>query len=224
MKIDWKLAAAGIISAAGGGVIGYVVAAKRLEKIWAQRVQDEVAFAKDFYKKVYKVGDFETPESATETLGLELPVDRARQALTIYQRGTPEDMAALKGTIVKPVTYHPDVPPSNAFDAVTPQDLGEATLPFDSSKPYAISPGDFAGGGEEYLQLTYTWYMGDGVLAGEDDEKIENVDDVVGLRNLVFEGPDPIYIRNETRMTEYEIVASTGRYDVEVLGHSFDPE
>ncbi len=36
------------------------------------------------------------------------------------------------------------------------------------------------------------------------------------------EDKNTLYIRNETYRMEYEVVRSPGRFDVEVLGHTFD--
>lgn len=224
-----KLLIAGAAGLAIGGAVGYSVAYKRLEQLFANRLDDEIAFAKEFYSGIHKLGDLETPEKAVEKLipEEEAAALRARQVLETYRRGTPEDMDRLKDSRIKG-PYHPDIPPARAFDAKpTPTDLGEMRPAFDATKPYRIGAGDFAGG-DEYPQFTYTWYKGDEVLAGEEDEKIENVDQVVGVWNMTQFGVDTadaktLYIRNELRREEYEIVLSEGRYDVEVLGHTFDP-
>ena len=233
MKINWKLGAAAIAAAGGGGLIGYYVAYKKLTREFRNSLDAELRSAEDYYKRLYKVGDFETPEQAAAVLlspekleQAEKLQDRATKALQIYSPD-PAGLEEIKNSRQRP-QYHKDVAPGtrSVWDSPTPTDPGAETPAHDRNKPYRISASDFEAG-EDYVQHTYTWYEGDHVLGAENDERIENPDEVVGLHNLTQFGVDAdddntLYIRNELRMEEYEIVKSTGRYDVEVMGLVFD--
>ena len=53
-------------------------------------------------------------------------------------------------------------------------------------KPYVISPEEF-GEFEDYERISLSYYA-DQVLADEDDEKVDDVDNVVGLESLTHFG------------------------------------
>jgi hypothetical protein len=79
--------------------------------------------------------------------------------------------------------------------------------------PYVITPEAFMEH-EDYDHVTLTYYA-DGVLADENDEIIDNVDDVVGLESLKHFGEyedDSVYVRNDGRKIDYEILLDNREY------------
>ena len=75
--------------------------------------------------------------------------------------------------------------------------------------PYVISPEEF--GEAEYPQISLT-YFSDGVLADEFDDKIDNVNDTVGIDSLKHFGEyedDSVFVRNELLGIDYEILLDT---------------
>lgn len=75
------------------------------------------------------------------------------------------------------------------------------------TKPYVIPPEQF-GDNEEHEQISLTYYA-DGVLADENDEVIEDVEDAVGIDSLNHFGEyedDSVFVRNDARKCDYEIL------------------
>lgn len=85
--------------------------------------------------------------------------------------------------------------------------------PNEMDEPYVISPAEF-GDQDGYDTESLTYYA-DNILTDEYDEPIEDVDDIVGLESLDHFGEyedDSVFVRNDRRRTDYEILADTRRY------------
>lgn len=81
------------------------------------------------------------------------------------------------------------------------------------TKPYVIPPEQF-GDNEEHEQISLTYYA-DGVLADENDELIEDVEDAVGIDSLNHFGEyedDSVFVRNDARKCDYEILLDQRTY------------
>lgn len=83
-------------------------------------------------------------------------------------------------------------------------------------KPYLINPREF-GMIDDYDTITLMYYYADDILADEDGEIIEDVGDVVGSDYSQHFGEyeddvDTVYIRNDVRKTDYEILLDLGKY------------
>lgn len=81
------------------------------------------------------------------------------------------------------------------------------------TKPYAIPPEQF-GDDESYDQISLTYYA-DGVLADENDEVIDDVEETVGIESLNHFGEyedDSVFVRNDTRKCDYEILLDQRTY------------
>jgi hypothetical protein len=83
----------------------------------------------------------------------------------------------------------------------------------DNSPPFIIPKVEYAYDeeGEDYAKITVTYYPRDRVLLDDDDEPIENVNDVVGWRNLTKFGVEPddpyvVFIRNRRLTTDFEVL------------------
>ena len=88
---------------------------------------------------------------------------------------------------------------------------------------YLVSQEEHLENANEFEVVTLTFYDGDQVLVDEKDNVIENMEEAIGHKeNLQFgrwsKDPSIVYIRNEAIGVEYEILRSTGKYSVEVLG------
>ena len=80
-------------------------------------------------------------------------------------------------------------------------------------KPYVISPDEF-GEFEDYERISLSYYA-DQILADEDDEKVEDVDNVVGLESLAHFGEyedDSVFVRNDRLKCDYEILLDQRTY------------
>lgn len=81
------------------------------------------------------------------------------------------------------------------------------------TKPYVIPPEQF-GDDENYDQISLTYYAG-GVLADENDEVIDDVEETVGIESLNHFGEyedDSVFVRNDTRKCDYEILLDQRTY------------
>lgn len=80
-------------------------------------------------------------------------------------------------------------------------------------KPYVIAPEE--SWEQDYPTLTLTYYEGDGVLANDRNEIIENIDELVGEDFADHFGEyedDSVYIRNDGMQVYYEILRDYGKY------------
>lgn len=79
--------------------------------------------------------------------------------------------------------------------------------------PYVISPDEF---GElyDYEKVSLTYYS-DKVLTDDNDDVIEDIDAVIGVESLDHFGEyeeDSVFVRNDQRMCDYEILLDTRTY------------
>ena len=80
-------------------------------------------------------------------------------------------------------------------------------------EPYVISPDEFTEF-EDYETISLTYYS-DGILADDNDEIIEDVEGTVGEDSLEHFGeyePDSVYVRNDRRKCDYEILLDERAY------------
>ncbi len=80
-------------------------------------------------------------------------------------------------------------------------------------KPYIISPEEF-GEFEEYEKISLTYYA-DQVLADENDEEVDDVDEIVGGDSLTHFGEyedDSVFVRNDRLKCDYEILLDQRNY------------
>lgn len=100
----------------------------------------------------------------------------------------------------------------------TPVDRSEMTAPEvytppeNYKDPYPIPPDILGSDGYDQITLFYTE---DKVLLNEDDTKVDNIEDVVGLDSLNHFGEyeeDVLYVRNERLRTDYEVLMDPRTY------------
>lgn len=81
------------------------------------------------------------------------------------------------------------------------------------STPYVISPDDFA----EYkdYKTVSLLYFSDGVLADYNYDRIDNIDDLIGLDSLDHFGDyedDSVFVRDDRLKTDYEVLLDARKY------------
>lgn len=148
---------------------------------------------------------------------------------TKYKKLADEDIASYKemcerkyGAVEKaesekaPVTEAPKSSLEQAIDICKKEgyDMNVDECGRDMSKPYAIRPEEF-GQFDDYKQVSLSYYEKDKVLTDELDNPIEDVDMTVGLDSLTHFGQyedDSVYVRNDERMTDYEILLDIRGY------------
>lgn len=198
-----------------GGALGYYVATRVLEAKYDAILQDEIAQTKDYYAKVNKADEYETPQKAAETL---LPE---------------EAVTALKNYTGVAVTADPDprdIVVQNVFVDGEPISAADADDVFyvdrsnrSSDRPYIISEEEFLENETDYEQTSLTYFTGDDTLADEADQAVEDIETVIGSEHLGMFGQgttdsNTVYVRNDKLTTDYEVTRATGSYSVQVLG------
>lgn len=92
------------------------------------------------------------------------------------------------------------------------------------TEPYVIHISEFEGDELGYHQETVTYYAGDDILADFKDIPIYNHAQLLGELKFGHGSNDSevVYIRNDSRKTEWEVLRHSGTYAYEVLGQQYD--
>ena len=112
----------------------------------------------------------------------------------------------------------PEKPEETRKDEVLKAKVRNLGYDIPQEHPYVISPEEF-GEYDDYEKITFTYYS-DGVLADDCDQMIRDYDDIVGNDFYEHFGEyeqDSVYVRNDARKTDYEILLSLSSYK-ELLG------
>lgn len=207
----------GVVAAAAGAAISHVVTVRLLEEKYIAIAEEEVEKAQEVFKRMYKVDEYSTPESAAASLGIEIPVPL-----------TPPEIL---NEMVDPDPIRPVVTDVNAFESNTNEDPENTGLPNEEErillaqegKAYIIAEDEYAQNAVEYNQVTLTYYAEDDVLVDENSEVIPDVEEVVGEENLqkfgIGSGNNRIvYVRNERLEMDFQIVMSQRNFAADVHG------
>lgn len=200
-----------VLGAAVGVVASWNYAQKKYEKISQEEIESvKEAFGNRLDEIMIKteqvVSKYEGPEDADEAKeheGVQVPahVDTDILSRADYERPPFVDYHAISTKTAPTV----EVPKAI---------LGE--------RPYVIAPDDFGEMGD-YQTITLTCYK-DNILADDNDELIDDIDDVIGLDSLNHFGEyeeDVVHVRNDMRKCDYEICRDYRSY-YEVTGISPD--
>lgn len=87
----------------------------------------------------------------------------------------------------------------------------DSSVKFVEDVPYVIEPEEF-GEMDDYEKILLTYYDGDGVLADDNYDRIDDPDVVVGDAIAEFEDTDVVYVRNDNRKIDYEITLDEREY------------
>jgi hypothetical protein len=206
--------ASGVAGLGAGAGLGYYLAQEKLVKKFDEILEQQIADTKKFYERKHKVGDFETPEAAVEALGIpDGLVEEAADAVVNYgAMFIPAEKAVLVPEGVRTI-QDVELPEQDGLHNVFGKEPGE---------PEQITFDEFAQAGDEYDSETVTYYMGDRVVAEQDDSIIDDAHRCVGIDNLQLfhddENLTELYVKNDRLKTVYEITRSTGKYSFEVAG------
>lgn len=90
-----------------------------------------------------------------------------------------------------------------------------------ASFPYIISLDEFEEGDQGFNRNSCTYYQKDNVLADDQDQPVDNVDEIIGRQNLQFGNSsgqkDIVFVRNMNMEVDFEIARSYGSFAEEVL-------
>lgn len=106
-------------------------------------------------------------------------------------------------------------------------DMEEERLARRNGVPYIVTREEYDANEDDYEQVPLTYFAFDDVLVDEDEKSIDNIEEFVGKHNLQRFGAGSgdskvVYIRNELKEMDYEVLRSDGSYAEEVLGLTSD--
>lgn len=167
-----------------------------------------------------------------------------RHVKDIYERIAQEEIDSVKEVFLK---RQAETNPKTGESKTSEKDIAEYTARLekegyrqyfsnDSEKkeaktvnnvPYVISPEEF-GEFDEYEKISLTYYSNH-VLTDENDEVIEDVEETVGVGSLTHFGEyedDSVFVRNDVRRCDYEILLDQRSYSevVSKIPHRMEEE
>jgi hypothetical protein len=176
-----------IFGAAVGSVITWQYTKKKYERI----AQEEINSVKETFSKLeVKSKDNESEEN--------------NNVRTIVERAKDKPSVVEYAAKLRKQGY------TNYSDNVSEEEVDENMI---NDKPYVISPDEF-GEFYDYEKISLTYYA-DQVLADEDDELVEDIEETVGFESLNAFGEyedDSVFVRNDRLKCDYEILLDQRKY------------
>lgn len=209
-----------------GGAIGFGIGAvgmyfaceQKFKTKYAQIADDEIEQIKDHYR----MKEMDLLERQKEMAEQRKPtLDEIAKRIAIEK-----DIAEADAIVEANKYAEEDEEPEEvvtAFPVLTPWDLEREMASRSKEAPYIIHQEEFLAADSYDHQVTLTYFEGDDVLIDETDERISNVDAVVGLDNVTKFGygsndPNVVYIRNDRLQQDMEVLRHNGHYAKEILG------
>lgn len=186
-----------------GAAIGSVVTWKLIKTKYEQLAQEEIDSVKAAYRPKEDEPEPEVTDNNVERGYVPNKTDLSSYADTLASQKYTDYTTAKEGVenTTKPVEEVNDV-----------------------KRPYVIAPEEF---GELYGYKTVSlMYFDDGVLTDSQYEPVEDADNMVGLDSLEHFGEyedDSVFVRNDKRKTDYEILKDPRNY-VDLVGPEEDDE
>jgi lipopolysaccharide export system protein LptC len=172
-----------------GVAVGSVVTWRYVEKKYEQIAQDEI----DSVKEVFSRRETEF----TENTEARIKADNAKEKPSVI-----EYAARLRE---QGYTNYSDMADEK------PEEVKEESMSID--KPYVIAPEEF-GDLDDYETISLTYYA-DQILADDNDEIVDDIEDVVGFDSLNSFGEyedDSVFVRNDRLKCDYEILLDQRKY------------
>lgn len=191
-----------------GAAAGSFVTWRYLKDVYEQIAQEEIDSVKEvFLKRERKISEDEEPN---------------RKIAACYENGESK-VVVDKKEIADYAARIQKEGYINYSDAAS----GNKETKKGESKPYVISPEEF-GEFEEYEKISLTYYSNN-ILADENDEVIEDVEETVGVDSLTHFGEyedDSVFVRNDARKCDYEILLDQRSYSevIKQMPHRVEEE
>lgn len=186
-----------LIFAAGAG-IGSAVTWKFVKTKYEQITKEEIDNVKEYYRKK---NDDESESVKFAKIGKEIGEGYLAGVESVREKASALDVASYNAIIQ-----------SEGYSDVT--ESGEEVA--DTDEPYIIDADEF-GDSYEYDTDSLVYYA-DGILATETDEVIDDVEHIVGIKNLTrFDDDNVIFVRNDMTKHDYEITRESRTF-AELVG------
>lgn len=216
----------GVVSLGIGGVVGYLLAEKRVSEKYAKQADEEVAKIRDRYRENYRDLKDKVSEDRRQTQEakdyLNDTVDKVREKYDVdnvydevdepphkrvrYDKIV-EDENYIEGEEEEEFTVS-DENPSVEIPKVDPNRL----------EPFLVSDEDYWVNERDHSQSTLVYYINDDVLVDETDQVIADEADIVGDSLSVFDKNRDltvVYVRNNRLRADMEIVIDNDPYEGE---------
>lgn len=183
-----------ILALSVGAAIGSAVTAKLLKSKYEQMAQEEIESFIEMSAKRMATVAAEEPEAKVEEEDISFTKTDLKPNIIEYASKLKEEGY---------VNYS-----NTEVSQVNPV----STVPNDV--PYVISPEEF-GEFDDYERISLTLYS-DGVLATDNDEIVDDVDEIVGADSLTHFGEyedDSVFVRNDRLKCDYEILYDHNEYE-----------
>lgn len=207
-----KLALAGthILTAGAGFGIGYLVLKNHFQAI----ADEEIESVKKHYAAIHDKGELITevgqPDgppagvSAEQLLAMKKHFEEQGYAST--SEDPPEQQVVLS-------IFDEDVPDELVV-------LNRLLQERDETLPYVITYAEFMDEDVRHEKHVLTYWEGDGVLMGPDEQPVPDIQGVVGGALSYFgigsEDPDTVYVRYESNGVDFEVIKDERSYQVVV--------
>lgn len=230
-----------------GVIAGSILTKRRLMTKLDETLEQEIAETRAHLATVYK-----KDLSPAEAVELLIPAEdrpkqetmvAAKSAMRAYQ-GEKVNVVTSSEGLINPVDKIVPVEPVVIIEEATivrnifvdnvalndeDFDLEEERLARRNGIPYVVTREEYDENPDQYEQISLTYFGYDDVLVDDDEKSIDNIEDYVGKHNLQRFGhgsgdPKVVYIRNELKEMDYEVLRSDGSYAEEVLGLTSDDD
>ncbi|MFA7097645.1 MAG: hypothetical protein WC383_14350 [Gammaproteobacteria bacterium] len=175
-----------------GAAVGSIVTWRYIEKKYEQIAQEEI----DSVKEVFSKREMDFVEE-TEDVDVRTKADNAKEKPSVV-----EYAARLRE---QGYTNYSDI------DTENKEEVEKESMAVD--KPYVIAPEEF-GEFDDYEKISLTYYA-DHILADDNDEMVDDIDDVVGFDSLNSFGEyedDSVFVRNDRLRCDYEILLDQRKF------------
>lgn len=175
-----------------GAAVGSIVTWRYVEKKYEQIAQDEI----DSVKEVFSKREMDFTEE-TEVVDARIKADNAKE----------------KPSVVKYAARLREQGYTNYSDIGTEDEEEVKKESMTVDKPYVIAPEEF-GEFDDYEKISLTYYA-DQILADDNDELVDDVEDVVGFDSLNSFGEyehDSVFVRNDRLKCDYEILLDQRKF------------
>lgn len=213
-----QVAIASATSATVAFGVAYYAAQKKAELKWKKLAEDEIEVMRDHFeakvtalKNEQDKGEMDEIITANGYTGTEVigVTEEAKEVVEVVQ-------ADVVNVFEAPVPTEEEV-------GLPVWDFAKEVKARDPRVPYIIHQTEYLTAQKGYEQMKLTYFMDDDVLAGPEDMIIEDQDALVGVENLErfghgSEDTNKVYVRNDVREVDLEIVRSNGSFAEEVHG------
>ncbi len=226
MTINWRIVTGVVVAALSGGIGGYFLGKKKgyeegLDAAW-----------EDFGCARCELNQFKNDRAGSSGSGKEVEKTASVKEKTdvedIYDEEvdegelTPEEQKLLDTYHVEEsyTRYGAGAKALSPKDRMIENDIAQQREVIGYPGISSISIDDFADDRDLYKE-TLLYYEVDNVLADQDNEVIYDKEKYIGdfVEEVgAFDNGDSIYVRNEDRNTDYEVVLMKGSYAEQVLG------